>query len=104
MTHLTFPFNHHTLELTLEHTSIYLKLSPTKPSSTSSYTYSAKLDPTSMDPKLSLVFNSTANLWKYLSFYKERALMVDVGRIAVENELLAKSSKDLDVMRDKGEV
>ena len=30
--------------------------------------------------------------------------MVDVGRIAIENELLAKSHKDLDVMRDKGEV
>ena len=30
--------------------------------------------------------------------------MVDVGRIDIENELLAKSHKDLDVMRDKGEV
>ncbi len=38
-----------------------------------------------MEPRLSLIFNSTANLWKYLNFYKERAVIVDVARIAEEN-------------------
>ncbi len=102
MSQLNFTFKQHTLQLSLEHATIHLKLSPIKLSATPTYTYSTKLDSNNMEPRLSLIFNSTANLWKYLNFYKERAVVLDVARIAVENQLLSES-KDLE-MKDKGNV
>lgn len=69
------------LECELDNNFISVKFCQEKLTSVPSYTYVTKFNDKNMDPKLEFIFASIENIWRYLNFYREKALVVDYGRV-----------------------